>query len=83
MALTPEKAVYQDWAIEPETASTLDHLSLSHHPEYGLPSHLDSLWGGKLSVCVTETASEMGGYMEGALARAEQVANKLKPQADI
>ncbi len=76
-AATPIKTVFQDWAFEPQTAAPLDHLPLDHHPAYGLPKALRNLWEGRLSLCVSEVAPEMGGYLEGALAAAEATAIEL------
>lgn len=73
-ATAPVETVYLDWAFEARTASRLDHAPLSHHPAYGMPEVLRSLWDGKLHICSTEVAPEMGGYLEGALAIAETTA---------
>ncbi len=76
-AARPVQTAYQDWAQAPQTATSLDHAPLSHHPAYGLPPALEGMWGGHLHLCVTETAPEMGGFLEGALAAADHTAHLL------
>ncbi|MEX0339795.1 MAG: flavin monoamine oxidase family protein [Arenibacterium sp.] len=76
-AKAPQETVYQDWTTAPETATQADVQPLNHHPDYGLPSELRGLWQGRLHFCATETASEMGGYLEGALCAAEETAEQL------
>lgn len=58
-----------DWANEPFTASAADRKTPDHHPEYGLRMNLDPPWDGRLHFISSETASENGGLIEGALAR--------------
>jgi monoamine oxidase len=62
-----------DWAVQPETAIDADATLPAGHPSYGLPPALMGTWGGRLHFASTETASEMGGLMEGALASADRV----------
>jgi monoamine oxidase len=76
-AKAPLKTLYQDWAFAAQTASALDHAPMSHHPDYGIPGILRSVWKGRLQFCATELAPEMGGYLEGALASAEATAQIL------
>ncbi|MFZ1469596.1 MAG: FAD-dependent oxidoreductase [Paracoccaceae bacterium] len=76
-ALTPIETRLQDWASEPETATGDDLVPPASHPEYGLPHALSDLWAGRLHFGSTETAPEMGGYLEGALAAADRVARGL------
>lgn len=76
-ALHPVATHLQDWATEPMTATVKDQAPPSGHPAYGLPAALTGLWGGRLHVAATETAPEMGGLMEGALASAERVARSI------
>jgi monoamine oxidase len=73
-AMTPVASVIKDWAFDPETATDRDHAPPDGHPAYGLPRLLDGLCDGRLQFASTETASEMGGLMEGALATAERAA---------
>lgn len=76
-AACPTETFFKDWAFEPQTATDQDHQFLNRHPEYGLPQSLSKIWSGKLHFASTETAPEMGGLMEGALASAERVANQI------
>jgi monoamine oxidase len=76
-AMTPVETALQDWAFAPETATQQDLVPLTTHPEYGLPLALSGLHGGRLHFASTETAPQMGGYMEGALAVADRVAVSL------
>lgn len=64
--------ILKDWACDPATATPEDHAPLAAHPAYGLPPALQNLWGGRLMFGGTEVAPEFGGYLEGALAAAEQ-----------
>ena len=61
----------KDWAFDPFTANAQDQQPLYAHPDYGLPTPLSGLWGGKLIFGGTEVAPEFGGYLEGALEAAE------------
>jgi monoamine oxidase len=76
-AMVPTEVALLDWAFEPETATKHDLVSPSSHPDYRLPPTLSGLWDGRLHFASTETAPQMGGYMEGALAVAERVATDL------
>ena len=67
----------QDWAAEPFTCSTLDLAPPDSHPEYGNPQLRRPLWGGKLFLGGSETASTSGGYLEGALEAAARIAREL------
>jgi len=73
----PLELILQDWAFEPETATSLDHAPLSHHPDYGLPSALDGLWDNRLIMGSSEVAPQFGGYLEGALEAAENAFTNL------
>jgi monoamine oxidase len=69
--------IYQDWADEPLTCSTLDQAPLEAEPRYGsLPLRL-SHWDDKLYFGGTETAAYGGGYMEGALEAAGRIRRDL------
>ncbi len=76
-ARSPSQTVLMDWAFEPETATERDHVPQSGHPEYELPPELTRLWDCRLHFASTETASEMGGLMEGALSSAKRVFEKI------
>jgi len=77
-ALSPQAYCLQDWAREPLTARPRDLDPLRAHPDYGLPAVLAGVWDGRLQFACSETAPEMGGYMEGALAAAERVAAQVQ-----
>jgi monoamine oxidase len=79
-AAHPIKTVVQDWAQDRHTATPRDLIPPRQHPAYGLPAPLHSIWDGRLSLCVSEVAPEMGGYLEGALAAAEQTAADMKKE---
>lgn len=76
-ALHPIDSLVQDWALERETATLDDWQGPQSHPAYGLPNALEHLWDGQLMFGSTETASQFGGYLEGALEAAEIVAGQL------
>ncbi|MGI1660977.1 flavin monoamine oxidase family protein [Palleronia sp. KMU-117] len=72
-AAAPVTTDFADWAIQPETATEADAAAPAGHPAYGLPAALVGTWEGRLHFASTETASDMGGLMEGALASADRV----------
>lgn len=76
-ALSPKQVILSDWAFASESASVLDHSPPNGHPNYGLPHALRALWNGSLHLGSTEVADEFGGYLEGALCRAETLGKKL------
>ncbi|MFK7835324.1 MAG: flavin monoamine oxidase family protein [Sulfitobacter sp.] len=77
-AATPRALYVKDWAFDPCTATQADHAPLYAHPTYGLPPALRDLWDGRLHFAGTEVAPEFGGYLEGALEAAENVALALR-----
>jgi monoamine oxidase len=74
-AATPLTTALMDWAVQPETATDADAEPPVGHPAYGLPPSFAELWEGRLHFGSTETATDMGGLMEGALASAERIFN--------
>lgn len=65
---------FMDWKGEKFSSSIHDSKGLSEHPKYGLSlSHFDN----KLFFMGTETAYEEGGYLEGAVISAKEMATKL------
>lgn len=76
-ASDPLQVFIKDWAFESYTAIDADQAPLNHHPQYGLPAVLDDLWDGRLHFVSSELAPDFGGYLEGALAAAEQVFPKI------
>jgi monoamine oxidase len=73
-ALSHLATAIRDWTRDPETATDRDQTPPQGHPAYGLPPLLQGLWEGRLHFASTETASEMGGLMEGALVSADRAA---------
>lgn len=76
-AAQPEEIIIKDWFNEPLTATLADEYPPAAHPQYGhVWLQLDH-WNEKLYFGGTETASQFGGYLEGALESTERVANCL------
>jgi monoamine oxidase len=71
-AAQPIDLILKDWALDDLTAAPRDQEPLFQHPVYGLPEALSSLCDGRLLLGSTETASQFGGYLEGALEAAER-----------
>jgi monoamine oxidase len=69
----PISLLYKDWSSDPLTAVDDDSKSLSSFPNYGRPASA-SVWEKKLIFAGTETSSEQGGHLEGALRSAERAA---------
>lgn len=67
----PISLLYKDWSIDPETAVDEDSKPLSGFPNYSRPNST-SAWENKVIFAGTETASEHGGHLEGALRSAER-----------
>ena len=76
-ASEPDALYLKDWAFDANTAVEADQLPLRAHPDYGRPKSLEGLWQGRLIFAGTENAPEFGGYLEGALASAEEVLSQL------
>lgn len=73
-AASPMAVFYTDWAEEALTAVAADQTPLSHHPAYGRPAALVPTRDSRILFASSELAPEMGGYLEGALAAAEEAA---------
>lgn len=70
----------RDWADEPFTCSARDlheHTPTPNHPRPAPSPLQDAYWEGRLRFAGSETALYETGYMEGALAAAERVAEAL------
>ena len=76
-ASQPIQTMYQDWAAESATSTPEDRTPLGTHPAYGLPAELRAVWRGRIHFASSEMAMDEGGLMEGALARAEDIADLL------
>lgn len=70
-AASPIGTFYADWACEPETAAARDMEPLRQHPDYGRPAVLRGTDADSVFFASTELAPKMGGFLEGALASAE------------
>lgn len=67
----------QDWADEPWTSARLDQAPAEEHPAYGNALLQTPFWDGRLHFGGTETASQGGGYMEGALEAAGRLRREI------
>ena len=76
-AAQPIELIQKDWAQDTFTAGPSDQIPLYHHRDYGLPRALSSLCDGRLLLGSTETASQFGGYLEGALEAAERCVGEI------
>jgi len=70
-----DKIIIQNWNQEKYSATAQDIAPLSTHPEYG---YVLSCFDEKLHFCSTESAFVNGGYLEGALESAQNIAQKLR-----
>lgn len=77
-AADPVEVRLLDWAEEDDTSSPADRAPLRAHPSYGLPPSLRDLWDGRLILASTEASSSFGGYLEGALAAAEEAERRVR-----
>lgn len=66
-AASPTEMQIMDWSTEPFTAAASDRIAPSHHPQYGIKVQPESPWADRVSFIVSETATENGGLVEGAL----------------
>jgi monoamine oxidase len=73
---------YQDWATEPYTCSALDRTApATEHAGFANPMLRRPLWGGKLQLGGSETATYGTGYLEGAVDAARRIDRALKRAA--
>lgn len=68
--------LYKDWSEDTETAVEEDLEPLRNYPSYGQPPNA-GIWEKKIIFAGTETNSQFGGHLEGALLSAEQAATKI------
>jgi monoamine oxidase len=73
----PDEVLFQDWAFAPHTAMKLDQLPLKSHPTYGRPDELKALWQDRLLFGSTEMGAQFGGFLEGAIEAADELAADL------
>ena len=73
----PKYTDFQDWSEDVLTATPADHESNGHHASSPRAQALDGVWEGHVLFAGSEAASQFGGYLEGALEAAEDVAERL------
>jgi monoamine oxidase len=76
-AAKPMNFYYQDWAKEQFTATQFDQSAVHEHPVYQPPEGQTSIWDGMIHVAGSETAGQLGGYLEGALVSAKRAVTNL------
>ncbi len=76
LAATPISLLYKDWSSDQDTAVEEDLEPLREFPTYGLPTTI-SVWDKKIIFAGTETSSEHGGHLEGALRSADHAVLKV------
>ncbi|WP_227397042.1 flavin monoamine oxidase family protein [Jeotgalibacillus aurantiacus] len=76
-AVEPSHLLYQDWSLEKYSSTEKDVIPLTEFPPYG-PLKAEGEWENKLFFAGTETSSEFGGHLEGALRSAERVVDEVK-----
>jgi monoamine oxidase len=76
-AASPIAFVYKDWAEEPSIASPLDLELPNQYPTVVRPGDAGDPWRGRLIFAGSELAEEHNGYLEGALAAAEQAVARV------
>jgi monoamine oxidase len=76
-AARPEEILIKDWFGESYTATEEDQIPPDAHPQYGHAWLQLDHWNDKLYFSGTETASEFGGYLEGALESTARVMKAL------
>lgn len=69
----PKSVLYEDWSRDPFTATASDAVDNLTHPSYGPTPSLGAPWRDRVFFASSETASQYGGYLEGALEAADQV----------
>lgn len=69
--------LYKDWAKDSETAVEEDLVPLRDFPSYGQPRKA-GIWEKKIFFAGTETNSQFGGHLEGALQSAERAVFEIR-----
>ncbi|WOV86950.1 FAD-dependent oxidoreductase [Sporosarcina oncorhynchi] len=72
----PVSLLYKDWSADTDTSVTEDAKPLTDFPVYGELADA-GIWNSKLFFAGTETSSEHGGHLEGALRSAERTVNDV------
>lgn len=71
----------KDWSADAFTATPDDLVPPAGHPVYGMDPACQVTWSGKLIFSGTETATESGGYLEGALEAGRDAASRVVGQS--
>lgn len=71
-----EKAWWQDEL----SSEAKDHIALKEHPHYGNSELSKAYWNNKLYFAGAETATQQGGYLDGAVEAAKRVSEQINPQ---
>lgn len=72
----PISLLYKDWSSDPATAVDEDSKPLSTFQNYG-PLTVTDAWKKGIIFAGTETSSEHGGHLEGALRSAERAVTEI------
>ncbi|WP_208528144.1 flavin monoamine oxidase family protein [Jeotgalibacillus salarius] len=67
----PVAILYKDWSADADTATVEDALPLTDFPQYH-PLEITGEWQDNLVFAGTETSSDSGGHLEGAIRSAER-----------
>jgi monoamine oxidase len=76
-AAKPVDTFLIDWSEEKFTATEQDQFGANSHPMYGLAASTSPDWNSNLIIAGTESSSNAGGYLEGALASSLQAAKQI------
>ncbi|MEP3427435.1 MAG: FAD-dependent oxidoreductase [Roseibium sp.] len=76
-ATVPTQVHLQNWAEDRHIATDKDTIDLGGHPSYQPIPITQDCWSDRLYFSGTETASENGGFLEGALEAAEWVSDEI------
>ena len=76
-ALSPLSIELKDWSEDMHTATQADHVPLREHPAYGLSMKPGEAWQDQLHFISSETATENGGLIEGAVQRGVEFAEYI------
>ncbi len=71
-AAEPTALLIKTWASDQMTATHLDTAGITSHPDYQPIQIRDEAWAELLLLAGSEVASDQGGFLEGALAAAEE-----------
>jgi monoamine oxidase len=72
----PDQLIFQDWAQQGDTATPAD-FTPTGHPAYGRPPALQRIWDGNVILGSSEMGKTFGGFLEGALEAAQDVASQI------